>query len=265
MPENLFPTILHAPKFIPIVSDSGIGAESGQCYEVQDKSERYKLRVCSSEEKAAKIEKMLRLVPEFIPKFEGRRGSHILMEHVEGRDMRHHESYEHIERLGALIAGIHSVPYDSGIDFEARFMERLDYLRSRGIVDEGLAKKADASYTGLKPESLEAGIVYSDILWHNFRITPEGRVMVIDEESFQPDIKGGRLPKAMCKWLDAGQREAFTKGYNSAADLSFYLQNEQFMQVYFAVSWIFNKVCGGKDTGKAVALLAKSCQEPSKP
>lgn len=229
--------IVESEKREALHSDSGGGAGSGTSYKVELDGNFYKLRCCDTPEMAEEIEQNCRAIQGLgiIPMFYGRHGNSLVFDFVGGTDLERNISPKDAYHLGQLLGRINTVPVGA-VDFDAIFSEGLNELCEYWIFGPEQRKQIIKAYEEKKPWHILTGLNYSDVRWHNFRKRKDGIIVAVDDEALKTMYPvGSSLVKAVDKWMAGEELSSLLEGYGSISkdNLDFYLQNKQFIHLYF--------------------------------
>jgi hypothetical protein len=218
-------------------SDSEGGATSGTCFKAELGGVLYKIRQCDDIKKAEAIEGNCRKVSGLgvIPVFYGRAGDSLVFEFVDGTDLEKDISTEDAYQLGQLLGKINNIPAEDA-DFDADFFGWLDELYEGWVIGSEERKDIINAYDRTRPAHIETCLDYTDVRHHNFKKRKDGRILAVDDEALKTGYPlGSGLVKAVDRWLDEAQRNAFLDGYASINrnNLEYYLKNQAFVHIYF--------------------------------
>ena len=275
--DEIINQILHIKPFSQflkikeIKSLKGHGAISGESFLVVDESNnQFKLRVCSTEEQAKRIENNVKLLPHAFPKFYGREGLYVLFEWVEGELLYNilskPISAEICYQIGKLVGEAHQLnDINHSKSADKFFYSLTKTLDENAGFDKVLLEKIIQKYKKLRDKiTVDVVLEINDIHPRNFVIqnssNPENiKIYFVDEDGFGHKIKGLGMAKplfieGLIKTKE--QTEAFWKGYTEHHSKDYFDKDyQEFVTIVQLVRSMVIRSKNGKDISDLIDLI----------
>lgn len=228
--------ILEKGEIKELFSDSGEGGWSKEVHIVNYNGEKYVLRRCRSLERAKDFEFLFKKFEkyDFLPKLYGRFENDLLMEYIEGRDLRKKELSKTFEQIGRICAIVNKqdVKQKPSLKFD-------DWLKkgAGNVLEKAKTRKVRRLYSCLeKRVKVKSTWDCGDLNPDNFRLR-KGKVYLVDIDSVIKVVRGYGLGKGLTKWFKSPkQKQAFKKGYSKISSVSFLTEEyEDYVVLYFLI------------------------------
>lgn len=228
--------ILEKGEIKELLSDKGEGGWSKEVHLVNYLGEKYVVRRCRDIKRAKKFEFLLKKFGEynFLPKFYGRFGNDILLEYINGRDLRKKESTRVIEQVGKICAMINRNRIKQKANFRFERWMKSGAEKKLGIEKSEKVKRI--YYYLEKRLDVISSFDCGDLNPDNFRLR-KGKVYLVDLDSIIKIVKGYGIGKAFTKWFKKNtERIAFKDGYSKISSIDFLTQEyEDYVILYFLI------------------------------
>lgn len=278
--------ILKEGRITLLLPEGEGGGLTGETYLIEHNNKKYVLRKCETLSKAEYYEHLLKKFAKynFFPKFFGRIGKNVMLEYIEGRDLKEKgEKIEYFKQIGKILGIINKFEFESR--FENLFIKQLKELTSgkyapslkvqiarkkrdihtkpKKVLEELQAQKILKFFNSLK-KSLNPSVVYecTDPMPSNFRLR-KNKIYLVDIDSIKPRYKGMGISKFFLEWGKTPlRRNKFTEGYKQNNSLSFFTHEyKKFMDLNFLIQKLNFQTQTGKNyslTIEKVKLFVKN-------
>lgn len=195
---------------------SSTSGTTGEAHIAVFEGKKYVLRICSDEKTAKWYAFLHKKLDKFdiLPRLLEHDGKYLLVEYLEGRDLKENESKENIKEVGKICAIVNNIKYKG--KYEDRFLFKLKEILDMGVISREKAREIEELYRRLKKKtSIKLSLDIGDCTNDNFRISRTGRIYFVDIEGIKYHIMGMSIAKAFLQWFKTdGERKEFIRGYN---------------------------------------------------
>lgn len=247
------PFNLNITSIFPVSSHN---AMSGQSFHVIAGGKHYKMRYCENIGSAKEMERNIRLLPEAFPHFYGREGNILLSAWVKGKEPSKNLPVKLCYQLGKMMGKAHALnSVRPNTDLESYFIKKVKIIENAGILTKMQLKKAMNVFRKLEKEiNYQRVIEFQDVHVNNLLVTPNGKLLFVDEDGFNNSIRGSGFAKPIMRfgWLRTKkQKESFWKGYNEHYNKNFFTQAyDDFISIAYALKTIAYRYVRGTDYSK---------------
>lgn len=200
--------------------------------------------MCETIEKAQVLEHNLACVKNsgITPEFLGRLSQYIVMEWIpQSQNLSIPPSDEQIKQIGKAFRTVHSIshllPKSTFETISQSFIDAADHLYLSNVLDKKAFDNANALFRSITPNPLHVSGEYLNFSHKNTIQTPQGIVLLSDEESFCSSLTHTPLTKAVISWFSADQERLYWKSYDNPSEEEYFQKNRQFLFLYTAILW----------------------------
>ncbi|MBR9700717.1 hypothetical protein GOV11_02530 [Candidatus Woesearchaeota archaeon] len=201
----------------PISADNAISCEA---FFVKTKDgQEFKLRDCGTVERAKMIEKIVRKVPKYFPKFLGRDGEYVLFEKLKSfRDITNEELRANTRQLGRLCAEINNIESEGQNRHIHFFEKQITDLLDRSEIDKKSHDKAKRLHKHLLSKiDVQLALEVFDLHGGNIMINDKSKLIFVDDGGIEHRVKGMGFAK-LCSVIDEKAEKEFVEGYKEIED-----------------------------------------------
>lgn len=236
--DNPFPAILGSIWDFKITMLTNSNSVSREVFILENSYNKYKLRCCSSINKAETIEKNLSLLPDFFPYFYGRDSQYLLFDFIRGNHIAYELSHRDSIEIGRLVASFHQLNIvNSKSNPNKHFQKYIEFFNKK--FSDSFIEKLNARYKYFS-NIIEFDLVleFNDIHSSNILRKSSGKLIIVDEDAIGFKPKGLGIAKALytTQWIkNLDQQSAFYSGYSEYYNLDYltkdYIEFITFLQL----------------------------------
>jgi hypothetical protein len=260
-----------------IISLEGIGATSGEAFQVLDsEGRRFKLRSCASVARATRIERNVKHMARGLPQFMGRDRNYLLFEWVEGQSLHELRSTSIpipvFRELGRLAGAAHALDEVAKWATADRYFKSLiRTLKKTKRVPRDFLRRLKRHHKLLRgsreiPVVLEIGDFHPRNFMFDAVDDPEAvRGWFVDEAGFTYRIKGLGLAKPLFteKLIKTPEQlDAFWQGYGEFHSNAYFDADYQaYVAFVQRVRTLASKAKRGREISERIACLEQVMRE----
>jgi len=209
--------------------------------QIQDSNGKfYKIRAKPSTGEAKKNERLIRLIPDILPKFYGRDRNYLLFDFLQGRTSAENENPDILFKIGKICGQVNRLKAKGNKkqELEESYCQKINYFFENGKISLRDCRRTLRIYKKLIMKiKYEVVLGFNDIRKSNFMIGLQDKLYFVDEDGIEYNIKGYSFDNIMLRLYfphvphESSEKyiKTFILGYNSVNSLNFL--NEEYMRL----------------------------------